>query len=389
LIYRVFFRLVLQRIDSESAHALAVTTMRALGRIPGYLMLSDWLLRPRDAGLRVRVKGLNFRSPLGVAAGMDKDATWFDPLTALGFGAVEVGTATAQAQEGNTEKPWVTRLPKGHGLINAMGFPNDGAEAIARRLAGRRTQQAIGVNIGKTKVVDLEDAVDDYRESVRALAPYADYLALNVSSPNTPGLREMQTVDRLTALIIGVRDELRAAGREGLPLMIKLAPDLPDAEIEQIAEMAVRLELGGIIAVNTTVDMSVAPDSAAELEVQRHRGGISGRPLRRRSFEVLQLLHAHTGGSVPLVSVGGLESPEDAWDRILAGATLVQAHTAFVYEGPLWARRMNRGLARCLRESEWSSVQEAVGKGSAISDAPLSPAASTQPISGEKSLSAW
>jgi dihydroorotate dehydrogenase len=389
LIYRVFFRLVLQRIDSESAHALAVTTMRALGRIPGYLMLSDWLLRPRDAGLRVRVKGLNFRSPLGVAAGMDKDATWFDPLTALGFGAVEVGTATAQAQEGNTEKPWVTRLPKDHGLINAMGFPNDGAEAIARRLAGRRTQQAIGVNIGKTKVVDLEDAVDDYRESVRALAPYADYLALNVSSPNTPGLREMQTVDRLTALIIGVRDELRVSGREGLPLMIKLAPDLPDAEIEQIAEMAVRLELGGIIAVNTTVDMSVAPDSAAELEAQRHRGGISGRPLRRRSFEVLQLLHTHTGGSVPLVSVGGLESPEDAWDRILAGATLVQAHTAFVYEGPLWARRMNRGLARCLRESEWSSVQEAVGKGSAISDAPLSPAASTQPISGEKSLSAW
>jgi dihydroorotate dehydrogenase len=386
LIYRAFFRLVLQRIDSEHAHALAATTMRFLGRIPGYLALSDWLLAPRDGGLRVRLKDLQFRTPLGVAAGMDKDAIWFDSLSALGFGAVEVGTATAQAQKGNREKPWITRLPKDRGLINAMGFPNDGAAKIADRLAARSTRQVLGVNVGKTKVVNLEDAVADYRESVRVLAPYADYLALNVSSPNTPGLREMQTVDHLTALITGVREELRIAGRGELPLMIKLAPDLSDLEIEQIAEMAVRLELDGIIAVNTTVDMSVAPHSAAELETQRHRGGISGRPLRRRSLEVLRLLHAYTDGSVPLVSVGGLESPEDAWERILAGATLLQAQTAFVYEGPLWARRMNRGLARCLRESQWSSIEEAIGGSQRPSGGPVPPVASIQSVPGDQGL---
>lgn len=335
--------------------------MRLLAAIPGFLALTDWLLRPGDPALRVRVAGLEFRTPLGIAAGLDKNATWFEPLMALGFGVVEVGTATAQAQPGTPRN--VTRLYKDRGLINAMGFPNEGAEAIAARVARRRPAQVLGVNIGKTKVVELDDAVADYRRSTRQLAPHADYLALNVSSPNTPGLRELQTVERLTELVAGVREELRGCGRPELPLLIKLAPDLADAEIEAIATMAVELGLAGIIATNTTTDTSVAANSAAELAAQSHGGGVSGRPLKARSLEVLRLLRATTGGRLPLVSVGGIETVDDAWERILAGASLLQAYTAFVYEGPLWARRINRGLSRRLRDSDWSTLEEAVGKG--------------------------
>jgi dihydroorotate dehydrogenase len=341
--------------------------MRFLAAVPGLLALIDWLLRPRDPGLRVRLGELEFRTPLGVAAGLDKNATWFGPLTALGFGAVEVGTATAQPQPGTPRH--VTRLYKDRGLINAMGFPNEGAEAIAARAARRRKAEVLGINIGKSKVVELDDAVADYRLSARILAPYADYLALNVSSPNTPGLRQMQSVERLGELIAGVREELHACGRPRLPLLVKLAPDLADAEIEAIAALAIELGLAGIIATNTTVDASVAANSAAELAAQSHGGGVSGRPLKARSLEVLRLLHATTGGQMPLVSVGGIESGDDAWERVLAGATLLQAYTAFVYEGPLWAHRVNRGLSKRLRDSQWSTLAEAVGASAASSPA--------------------
>jgi len=372
-VYNAFFRLVLQRIDPERAHALATLAMRGLERIPGALALLDWLLRPRDPGLRVRALGLDFRSPLGVAAGVDKNATWFNALGALGFGAVEVGTVTARAQEGNPERPRVSRLPRDRALLNSLGFPNDGCEAVARRLARRRTRAPIGANIGKTKVVQIDDAVPDYRESTRALAPLADYLVLNVSSPNTPGLTQIQTVERLSALVAGVREELRACAPAGkVPLLIKLGPDLPNAEIEEIAEMAVRLQLDGIIAVNTTVDTGLALKSEAEIASQEHGGGISGRPLKERALEVLQLLHARAGDHLALVSVGGIETHLDVWERILAGASLVQAYTAFVYGGPLWPHRINRGLARCLRDSQWSSIDEAVGKGAGDASAPLS-----------------
>ena len=336
--------------------------MRAVARIPGALALIGWLLRPRDPGLRVEAMGLDFPSPLGVAAGLDKNATAFETLAAHGFGAVEVGTVTARAQDGNPERPRVSRLPRDRALLNALGFPNDGSEAVARRLARRRTPAVIGANVGKTKAVEVEDAAPDYRETVRALAPHADYVALNVSSPNTPGLRQMQSAEHLTALVAGVREELRAGGRE-LPLLVKLAPDLADEEIAGIAALALRLELDGIIAVNTTVDTSLARESAAELAAQRHGGGLSGPPLQARALEVLRLLRAEVGDRLTLVSVGGIESADDAWERILAGASLVQAYTAFVYNGPLWPRRVNRGLSRHLRASRWSSIGEAVGKG--------------------------
>jgi dihydroorotate dehydrogenase len=361
LIYRAFFRLVLARLDAESAHRLTARLMRMLVAIPGAGRALGFLLRPRDEVLAVSALGLRLRTPLGVAAGVDKEATWFAGLEALGFGFVEVGTVTARAQLGNPGRR-VTRLPRDRALLNAMGFPNDGAAAVAERLARRRGETSIGINLGKTKLVELDDAVADYRASARLLAPHAGYIVLNVSSPNTPGLTQMQSLDRLEPLISGVREEI--SGRSpAVPLLVKIGPDLEDEEVDRIADLALELELDGIVATNTTMRLELAAASAAEIASLPHRGGISGAPLKARSLEVLERLNVRLRGRIALISVGGIETPEDAWQRILAGANLLQAYTAFVYQGPLWPRRMNRGIAKRLRDSPWDSLEEAVGKG--------------------------
>lgn len=346
MIYRAFFWLVLQRIPAELAHTLALGAMRAYALIPGLLKLTDRLLRP-PRSLQVKAFGLDFRSPLGLAAGVDKNSTAFDALAALGFGSVEVGTVTNSEQPGNPGRR-VWRLPSERAILNWMGFPNSGADAQAKRLARRRLDHVVGVNVGKSRKVELDgDVVADYRAAARKLAPFADYLALNVSSPNTPGLRSMQTGQHLRELVAGVRAELRQCDRPRLPLLIKLGPDLSDEEIVEIAETAVEVEVDGIIAVNTTTDYDSVEVCREAIERHGDKGGVSGRPLKKRALEVLQLLHSQVNG-LPLVSVGGIETAEDAWERILAGATLVQAHTGFVYGGPLWPRRINRGLARLL-----------------------------------------
>ena len=351
-------RLVLRVVDAERAHRLALATLRAWGFVPGARALTDRLLRPPKA-LRVEVLDLCFRSPLGVAAGMDKDAKVFDLLAALGFGSVEVGTSTNHRQPGRPgTRIW--RLPD-RALLNAMGFPNQGSEMHARRLARRRTTDVIGVNIGKSKKVPLEEATADYRAATRKLAAYADYLAINVSSPNTPGLRSMQTVDVLVELVNGVRDELRKMSRS-LPVLVKLGPDLPDAEIRAIAAAASLMKVNGIIAVNTTTNYDSVPTCRAAVEANGGEGGVSGRPLKGRATEVLALLRESAGG-LPLISVGGIEDADDAWTRILAGATLVQAHTGFVYGGPLWPYRLNRDLAAKLDQSPYATIADAVGKG--------------------------
>lgn len=360
MIYRLFFRL-LQPLDSEWAHKIAIATMRVLGWIPGAEALTNRLLRPPRT-LGVRVLGLDFRTPLGLAAGVDKNSTAFDFLAALGFGAVEVGTATNLRQPGN-EKPRVWRLPADRALLNAMGFPNDGAAIQARRLARRRTKEVIGVNIGKSREVALDgDVVGDYRAAARQLAVYADYLALNVSSPNTPGLRDMQSSEDLGTLVSGVREELTGIGC-WVPILIKLGPDLADETIAELADTAERIEIDGIIAVNTTTEYEKT-SSACRAAIAAHgdRGGVSGEPLKQRALEVLDLLSARVE-NLPLISVGGIETAEDVWQRILAGATLVQAHTGFVYGGPLWPHRVNRDLARLLKASPYATIEEAVGKG--------------------------
>jgi len=240
VIYRFLYTLVLQRIDEERAHALAAGILRVAVRIPGLNQVMRRLLAARDPRIEVRALGLTFPSPLGVAAGLDKDATWYDALGAIGFGAVEVGTVTADAQEGNPRKR-VFRLTRDGALLNRMGFPNPGAHAVAQRLRDRDSRQVVGVNVGKTASVPIENAIADYRASVRRLAPLADYLVLNVSSPNTANLRSMQAPQTLRELVAAVREELRGT-RPGLPLLIKIAPDLANEEIDAIADLA--LELG-------------------------------------------------------------------------------------------------------------------------------------------------
>ena len=361
LTYQRVFRLMVRvRLDGEAAHTIALVALGIVTAIPGAKRLLRGILGPQDPGLRVQALGKDFASPLGLAAGVDSNATSFEGLGALGFAFVEVGTVTARQQPGNTGRR-VFRLVGDRAILNRRGFPNDGASAVAHRLRGRPTDSIVGVNVGKTKDVPLDEAGGDYQASLRQLAPLADYAVLNVSSPNTPGLREMQSVERLRQLIDDARREIEATGTH-VPLLIKIAPDLTDEELDAISDLAVSARLDGIIAVNTTTkrddltDLSALPEGVTD-------GGISGAPLKRRAVEVLRRLRARVGDKVTLISVGGIETPDDAWDRILAGATLVQAHTAFVYGGPLWPRSINRGLSRRLRDTGLQSIQEMVGAG--------------------------
>ena len=360
-VYRVLFKIVLERLDAENVHRLTARAMR----IATHPRMVRWLLRrllaPPDPTLVVQALGLYFPSPVGVAAGLDKEGTWFEGLGALGFGFVEVGTVTARPQPGNP-RPRVFRLGGERALVNSMGFPNPGAAVVAQRLRRRRRQTVVGVNIGKTKAVAVEDATANYAACAQQVAGCADYLVLNVSSPNTPGLRDMQATDELAALIGAVRGSLPADGPH-LPLLIKVAPDLRDEEIDAIADVALELEVDGILAVNTTVDGSMLRGGTDD-EVA---GGISGAPLKARALEVLARLRSRVGERLVLISVGGIETPADALERIAAGATLVQAYTALVYGGPLWPWRMNRGLSRLVHEGGWSSVQEAIGTAAAPS----------------------
>lgn len=338
--YPFFFRTVLSRLDPEFAHHLGMAVIRVCG-IPPFAWLSRALTAP-DPALRVRALGQEFSSPFGLAAGFDKNAVGVRGLAALGFGHVEVGTITALAQEGNP-KPRLFRLVADRAVINRMGFNNAGAEAAERRLRRLRKGSAgavIGVNIGKSRVVDVDNATEDYVASATRLAPLADYLAVNVSSPNTPGLRGLQAVETLTPLLRAVKS---AAGRT--PLLVKIAPDLPEEEIVAIAQLAVTEQLAGIIATNTTISRDGLVTSASEVE-EMGAGGLSGAPLRARSLEVLRSIRAHVPEDFCVISVGGVETADDVQERLDAGATIVQGYTAFLYRGPLWARQINVELAR-------------------------------------------
>lgn len=338
--YPLLFRAVLSRFDPEFAHHAGMAVIRVLGA-PPFSRATRALTKP-DPSLQVETLGLTFPSPFGVAAGFDKNAVGVRGLAALGFGHVEVGTLTAIPQEGNP-RPRLFRLVADRAVINRMGFNNRGAHAAARRLAKLRRgapDTIIGVNIGKSRVVDVEDATADYVASATALAPLADYLAVNVSSPNTPGLRGLQAVETLAPLLRAVK---QASG--DTPLLVKIAPDLSDDEIVAIAELAVAEGLAGIIAHNTTLsrDGLITEPSAVEAA---GAGGLSGAPLKRRSLEVLRVVRGAVPADFCVIAVGGVETPSDVQERLDAGATLVQGYTAFLYRGPFWGREINRGLIR-------------------------------------------
>ncbi|HET7385943.1 MAG TPA: quinone-dependent dihydroorotate dehydrogenase [Nocardioidaceae bacterium] len=360
--YRWLFDHVLVHLDAERAHRLGFWLVRQRFRVR--FTRGD---RGRIGGAGVRAMGIDFPGVLGLAAGFDKNAVGIDALAALGFSFVEVGTVTGEPQPGN-QRPRLFRLPADRAVVNRMGFNNDGAEVVAARL-GRRagglragvrwfrgsqartstTKVVVGVNIGKTKAVPEHDeaaVLADYRKSAGLLAPYADYLVVNVSSPNTPGLRDLQAVDRLRPLLDGVRRAADAAtpGRR-VPLLVKIAPDLSDKDVLAVADLAVDVGLDGIVATNTTVARDGLRSSPEDVE-RAGPGGLSGAPLRGRSLDVLRLLRDRVGPGLTLVSVGGIETAADARARLDAGATLLQAYTAFVYHGAGWPRRVQRQLER-------------------------------------------
>jgi len=435
--YELVYRVLLRRLPAETAHAVGFWLIRAASTLPGVARLLRRWLAPRDPVLRVRALGLDLPGPLGLAAGFDKDARGADALGALGFAFVEVGTVTARAQPGNP-RPRMFRLPADRAVVNRMGFNNAGAAAAAahlrrrqarwaRRARRRRHPVVVGVNIGKTKAAPPDAAIADYVTSARLVAGVADYVVVNVSSPNTPGLRDLQAVSSLRPLLAAVREALDAAVREEpgtaavreepgtaavreepgaparkergapartepgtparkepggaarkepggaarkepgtgargnrVPLLVKIAPDLADSDIDAIADLAVELGLDGIIATNTTIARPGLTSDPAQVGAAG-AGGLSGAPLRPRALEVLRRLHARAGDRLVLVAAGGIETADDAWERIAAGATLVQAYTGFIYGGPGWPRRVQDGLARRARAAGLTSISQVRG----------------------------
>jgi dihydroorotate dehydrogenase len=342
-VYRLLFSQVLSKLDPERAHHLAFDVIRALPATGLGPAIRRWTAPRLDQS--VETLGLRFETPFGVAAGFDKDGKGVLGLGLLGFGHVEVGTITAIPQPGNP-KPRLFRLIADRAVVNRMGFNNGGADQARRRLertARVSRRPVLGVNIGKSRVVDVADATADYVRSATLLAPVADYLVVNVSSPNTPGLRGLQELDQLAPLLEAVR---AAAG--STPLLVKIAPDLSDAEVDRIAGLVVELGLDGVIATNTTISRDGLTTDPAIVEAAG-AGGLSGAPLAARSLVVLRRIRAIVPPELCVISVGGVDTAEDVQERLDAGATLVQGYTAFLYRGPLWARHINRGLDRLAR----------------------------------------
>ncbi|MGW0496146.1 quinone-dependent dihydroorotate dehydrogenase [Streptomyces sp. NPDC003007] len=360
--YKIFFRLVFKRLDPEQAHHLAFRWIRLAARIPVLRTFLAAALAPRYRELRTEALGLRMHGPFGLAAGFDKNAVGIDGMAMLGFDHVEIGTVTGEPQPGNP-KQRLFRLVGDRALINRMGFNNDGSLRVAARLASRTPvfKPVVGVNIGKTKAVPEEEAVADYVKSAERLAPYADYLVVNVSSPNTPGLRDLQATEALRPLLSAVREAAdRAVSARRVPLLVKIAPDLADEDVDAVADLAVELGLDGIIATNTTIARE-GLGLKSNPSLVEETGGLSGAPLKERSLEVLRRLYARVGDRITLVGVGGIENAEDAWQRILAGATLVQGYSAFIYEGPFWGRAIHKGLAARLATSPYATLADAVG----------------------------
>lgn len=353
--YHLLFQHVLSRTDPELAHHATVRALALAHAVPGGPLVLRTLFGHgigRGADPSVTALGLPHRTPFGMAAGFDKDAEIALALLDMGFGHVEVGTVTPRPQPGN-EKPRSFRLIPDRALVNRMGFNNEGAEAMARRLARiratRRGRDAvIGVNIGKNKTTPAEQAVEDYRLGARILAPVASYLAVNVSSPNTPGLRDLQGVDALRPILAAVVEEARGAGPDGrdVPVLVKIAPDLHDDDVIAVAELVDEVGLAGVIAANTTIarpDTLVTPRAKVEAA---GAGGLSGPMLAERAVEMLTLLRTALGRDAVIISCGGVMTAADVAERLALGADLVQGFTGLIYEGPAWAGSIARGLRR-------------------------------------------
>ena len=346
-------RSALFRAPPERIHTLVFSALRGATATAATRGTLRRALAPHDPVLASTVFGVRFPGPLGLAAGFDKDGEGLNTWGALGFGYAEVGTVTPLAQPGNPA-PRLFRLPADRALLNRMGFNNHGAGQLALRLARHRPDVPIGVNIGKSKVTPPEEAAQDYASSARLLGPLAAYLVVNVSSPNTPGLRDLQAVESLRPILAAVLAETAT------PVLVKIAPDLSDSDVDAVADLALELGLAGIVATNTTISRSGLRTPGVE---DLGLGGISGPPLAHRSLEVLRRLYARVGDRQVLIGVGGIENADDAWERITAGASLLQGYTGFVYGGGLWAKQIHDGIAERLHAGGFSSLSAAVGSG--------------------------
>ena len=358
-LYRSALRPALFSLDAERAHELTLSTLATAHR--SALLRSA--LRSTfgvvdDGSLGVELFGRRFPTPLGIAAGLDKGAVAYNALGAMGFSFVEVGTVTAHAQLGNP-RPRLFRLPRDGAVINRMGFNNAGCAAVARKLAAHPSDHVVvGVNLGKSKVTALVDAPADYAASARALAPFADYAVINVSSPNTPGLRSLQSVDALLGIVRAVRPTL---ADRGVPLLVKIAPDLADEDVDAVVDLALAEGLAGLVATNTTLRRDGLATPAEEVRALGD-GGLSGAPLRSRSRAVVARIFSRAGRALPVIGVGGISSADDAWAMIEAGASLVQVYTGFIYQGPTMAREITEGLRTRLRSEAVPSLAAVVGR---------------------------
>lgn len=348
-LYQALRPLLFSVAEPELAHR---QTLKTLGQIAGqpWVHKLDDLFCTTDPRLHLRLWGLDFANPLGVAAGFDKNGEAVMAWEHLGFGYVEVGTVTRHAQPGNP-LPRLFRLPADRAAINRMGFNNDGADVLARRLGGCKAGIPVGINLGKSKVTPLDEAAADYLYSFERLYTWGDYFVVNVSSPNTPGLRELQQSERLAEIL----SALAGANLDHKPLLVKIAPDLEWAAIDRVLELCLRFDLAGIIATNTTVSRTGLRTNIQET------GGLSGAPLKDRSTAVIRHIYRQTGGKLPIVGVGGIFTGEDAWEKITSGASLVQVYTGWIYEGPWMVRRILKYLGQKLDSHGFDCLAQAVG----------------------------
>jgi dihydroorotate dehydrogenase len=340
--YKALLKPLFFQLDAERAHHLVFDNLKRAHRIPGTPALLRQLYDFQHPSLEREVFGLRFRNPVGLAAGLDKNAEFTDELGALGFGFVEIGTVTPRPQPGNPQ-PRLFRLPQDEALVNRMGFNNGGATAAANRLRHRRNQNLlIGGNIGKNKDTPNEQAAADYVACVEALHEVVDYFVVNVSSPNTPNLRQLQEREPLIQLLQQVQERNKALPKPR-PLLLKIAPDLTDTQLDDILLIARETQLSGLVATNTTISRD-GLTTDAERVTALGAGGLSGRPLRQRATEVIRYLHQNSGGALPIIGVGGIHSAEDAQEKLAAGASLVQLYSGFIYEGPSLIKRINQSL---------------------------------------------
>ena len=339
--YKSLLKPLFFRADPEKIHHFTFHTLKILFSLPGipFFVKKKFILE--DKKLERTVFGISFKNPVGLAAGLDKDALVIDELSAFGFGFIEIGTVTPKPQPGN-DKPRLFRLKEDQALINRMGFNNSGVKAVAERLRKRKSTVIIGGNIGKNKATPNEEAVNDYLICFEELFDTVDYFVVNVSSPNTPGLRELQEKEPLKRLLDTLQKK-NLDKKSPKPILLKIAPDLTDSQLDDIIEIIKETGISGIIATNTTINRSGLQSLAENLE-KIGAGGLSGRPLHKRSTEVIRYLHEKSGGGFPIIGVGGIHSPEEALEKLEAGATLVQLYTGFIYEGPGLIRKINRAI---------------------------------------------